>query len=90
MPTDEEMQQSETPMSDHVALFWRLLEEGKVRILIDTECPGFGDVGWYASSSFGNDVAKALVADRVALKAAEQVRNRPLYKSFPPIPDAKK
>ena len=56
-------QQAEAPMSDHVARFWKLLEEGKVRILVDSWCQGFGSHGWYASSSFSDDVAKSLVAN---------------------------
>lgn len=48
-------QAAETPMSDHVARFWRLLEEGRVRILVDSECPGFGGIGYYASASFGDE-----------------------------------
>lgn len=58
-----DQQAAETPMSDHVARFWRLLEEGRVRILVDSECPGFGGIGYYASASFGDDVAKALVTE---------------------------
>ena len=55
--------QAETPMSDHIARFWKLLAEGKVRILVDTETDGFGGRGYYTSSSFSDAVAKALVAD---------------------------
>jgi hypothetical protein len=52
-------------MADHIKRFWQLLEEGNVRILIDTHHPeGFGGAGHWSSSSFPDDVAKALVADR--------------------------
>jgi hypothetical protein len=60
--------QAETPMIDHVSRFWHLLETGEVRILIDTKCNGFGGTGWYDTSSFGDDVAKALVAERALNK----------------------
>lgn len=40
------------------------MKEGKVRILVDSWCAGFGGHGWYETSSFGDDVAKALIADR--------------------------
>lgn len=54
-----------TPMSDHVDRFWRLLEEGNVRILIDTYHPeGFGGEGHWTSSTFPDDVAKAILAER--------------------------
>lgn len=46
---------AKTPMSDHVARFWKLLAEHKVRITV--EC-----VDEYASSLFPDDVAKAVVA----------------------------
>lgn len=59
------MEATETPMRDHIAEFWRLLETEHVRILVDirrqTEA-----MTYYDSSSFGDDVAKALVADRAA------------------------
>lgn len=52
-------QATKTPMSDHLARFWNLLETEVVRILIDVKRNGYCD-----SSSFPNDVAKALVAER--------------------------
>jgi len=61
----------ETPMSDHVARFWQHLETETVRILIDLrrevghDAPDGPSVYW-DGASFGDDVAKALVADRVA------------------------
>ena len=62
-------QQAETPMSDHVARFWSLLATEHVRILIDikrvvgADGPD-GPITYWDGSSFSNDVAKALVADR--------------------------
>lgn len=55
----------ETPMRDHLERFWQLLGEGKVRILIDSHhAEGFGGTGHWTSSSFPDDVAKALLAER--------------------------
>lgn len=55
----------QTPMRDHVTEFWRILETEKVRVLIDMHQPdSFGGAGHWDSSSFSDDVAKALVADR--------------------------
>jgi hypothetical protein len=65
--TDE---QAQTPMSDHVAVFWQLLETEHVRILIDirrSHEPGSGVMYHWDSASFSDDVAKALVAERAAL-----------------------
>lgn len=59
---------TETPMADHLRQFWQLLAEGKVRVLIDTFHPeGFGGEGHWSSSSFPDDVAKALVAEHKRL-----------------------
>jgi hypothetical protein len=52
----------ETPMAEHVAHFWKLLAEGKVRVLVETYQEGCG--GHWNSSSFPDDVAKAIAADR--------------------------
>lgn len=69
--------QAETPMSDHVARFWRYLQTETVRILLDlkrtvgTDAPD-GPVVYWDGSSFGDDVAKALVADRERLTAENE------------------
>jgi hypothetical protein len=66
-------QAAQTPMSDHVARFWQLLSEGKVRILIDIHRPdSFGGLGHWDSSSFPDDVANALVAERQSLVGVER------------------
>lgn len=68
-------QACETPMSDHVARFWELLaQERRVHVRVDTfHQEWFGGQGEWASSGFGDDCAKALVAQRDALvKALEE------------------
>ena len=62
----------ETPTQDHIERFWRLLSEEKnVRILIDMHRPeSFGGAGHWDSSTFSNDIAKALVAERDHMRAA--------------------
>ncbi len=56
--------QAKTLMSDHVASFWRLLRTEHVRILIDIRRDhDEGQPPHWDSSSFGDDVAKALVMD---------------------------
>lgn len=50
---------AQTPMSDHVARFWKLLAEHKVHIVVDC-------VDENASSMFPDDVAKAVVADHAS------------------------
>ena len=63
-------QAAETPMSDHVARFWKYLETEHVRILVEmkrtvgTDAPD-GPVEYWDASSFSDDIAKALVRDRV-------------------------
>jgi hypothetical protein len=52
---------AKTPMSDHLAQFWQLLETEHVRILIDIKRDA-GGVPYWDAASFGDDVAKALVA----------------------------
>lgn len=49
---------AQTPMSDHVAEFWRLLETETVRIVLDLKRDGYWD-----GSTFSDDVAKALVSE---------------------------
>jgi hypothetical protein len=57
--------QAETPMSDHIESFWNLLANEYVRILIDIRRDhDEGQPPHWDSSSFGNDVAKALAAER--------------------------
>jgi hypothetical protein len=68
----------ETPMAEHVARFWKLLAEGQVRVLVETHHEGCG--GHWNSSSFPDDVAKAIAADRretlEALKGVVAVSDR--------------
>lgn len=59
-----------TPMSDHVAEFWRLLGEGYVSILVEVRRDGEQMSHW-DSSRFPNDVAKALIEDRRPTPAAD-------------------
>ena len=59
----------ETPMSDHIAEFWHLLETEHVRILIDirrSHEPGSGVMYHWDSASFPDDTAKAIAADHRA------------------------
>lgn len=51
----------ETPMAEHVARFWKLLADGKVRILVETYHEGCGGHG--NSSNFPDDVAKAIATE---------------------------
>jgi hypothetical protein len=53
---------AETPMADHVAHFWNLLETEHVRILVDLRRENSGGVYW-DGTSFSDSVAKALVSD---------------------------
>jgi hypothetical protein len=53
----------ETPMSDHVSNFWDLLALGQVRVMVETFHEGCG--GHWDSASFPDDVAKAIVQERV-------------------------
>lgn len=57
---------AETPLSDHVEQFWRILEENHVRILIDLrrivgEDSPDGPVTYWDGAAFSDDVAKELV-----------------------------
>jgi hypothetical protein len=70
-------QACETPMSDHIARFWRYLETEHVRILLDLRRKTSGAVYW-DGSSFSDAVAKALVADREALLEALQLQKAAL------------
>lgn len=62
-------QSAETPMSEHVARFWRHLETETVRVMVDLkrtighDAPDGPSVYW-DGASFSDDVAKALVAER--------------------------
>lgn len=56
-------QACETPMSDHIARFWRHLTEEHVRILLDLR-RNTSSVIYWDGASFSNDVAKALVKER--------------------------
>lgn len=65
----------ETPMSDHVARFWNILEtERYVRLVIDMQRPTERGHYW-DSSLFGDDCAKTLVVDRQRM-SAENARLR--------------
>ena len=79
-------QAGETPMSDRVALFWKYLETEHVRILLDLRREIDNGVVYWDSSSFSDAVAKALVADRMALRerVTDAVRST-LEKSAPGI-----
>lgn len=71
---------TETPMVDHLRRFWQLLAEGKVRILVDSFHPeGFGGTGHWSSSSFSDDVAKALMAEH------EELAHPPIRFDLPPL-----
>jgi len=66
-----------TPMSDHIAAFWHLLETEHVRILVDIrvdhdDYPEGGPRYHWDSASFSNEFAKALITSRQA--AAPQGR----------------
>jgi hypothetical protein len=67
--------QCETPMSDHVARFWQLVREFEVRIVVDQMTAGFGGKGFYATSIFSNDTAKAILSTNEKL-TAENARLR--------------
>lgn len=54
------------PMSEHVERFWRYLETETVRVLVDKRREMGNGCVYHDSSSFPDDVAKALVADRKA------------------------
>ncbi len=55
---------AETPMADHVANFWHLLETETVRILVNIRRESSSMGIYWDGASFPDDVAKALVADR--------------------------
>lgn len=71
--------QCETPMSDHVARFWQLVREFEVRIVVDQMTDGFGGKGFYATSIFSNDAAKAILSTNEKL-TAENARLREAHK----------
>lgn len=64
-----DIQETATPLSDHVARFWRYLETETVRILLDLkrtvglDAPD-GPIVYWDGSSFSDDVAKSIVAER--------------------------
>jgi hypothetical protein len=64
-----------TPMSDHVARFWKCLETETVHIVVDmkrvvgADAPD-GPVAYWDGATFSDDIAKALVADRARHRAA--------------------
>lgn len=69
-------QACETPMSDHVADFWKLIETEHVRILVDIRRDhDEGQPPHWDSSSFSNDVAKALVAHRSVGRSVVYLRD---------------
>lgn len=69
MTENADLQQAETPLSDHVARFWRILKtEACVRILVDMQ-RGSGGMPYFDSANFPDQVAKALVEDRNQLAA---------------------
>lgn len=80
----------ETPMSDHVARFWRLLEDEHVRILLDlkrtvgADAPD-GPVVYWDGATFSDDVAKALVADRAAIERLQAALEEVVYMAGMPI-----
>ena len=61
--TDGVSEAAVTPMIDHVARFWRLLETEHVRLLVDAK-RGLGDFEYFDSSSFPDNVAKAILEQR--------------------------
>jgi len=64
----------ETPMFDHVVRFWELLADEHVRILIDIRRDhDEGQPPHWDSASFSNDVAKAIVADKIQGREANIV-----------------
>lgn len=67
-------QASETPMHEHVASFWRLLETEHVRISVDIR-RDTGSVIYWDGSSFPDTVAKAIVADRLAVPSPSVPRD---------------
>ncbi len=72
-PWTPETASAETPMSDHVAQFWRHLETETVRVLVDLkrtighDAPDGPSVYW-DGASFSDVVAKALVAENKRLR----------------------
>jgi len=58
----------ETPMSDHIERFWKLLRTSHVRILVENRVDhDEGQPSHWDSSSFPDDVAKALAAEHEML-----------------------
>lgn len=62
--------QTETPMSDHITHFMRTLQEPHVRILVDMRRDHEDGSHHWDSSSFGDDVAKA-IATRIEQLTAD-------------------
>ncbi|MFA7282423.1 MAG: hypothetical protein WC100_20240 [Sterolibacterium sp.] len=92
-PSRDEMLAAETPVRDHVAYFWQLLSTEHVRIRVDFrreighDAPDGPTVYW-DSSSFSNDVAKALLAERLAVSASDgDQKQTPLTKQELPGAD---
>jgi hypothetical protein len=77
-----DIQQAETPLSDHVARFWKHLETETVRITLDLkrtighDAPNGPTVYWDCAT-FSDDVAKALVAQRGKTTIPETTNAKP-------------
>lgn len=69
--TLNEMGACEPSLKDHVSCFYGLLRDEHVRIRLDIKRTVSDGVTYFDSTSFPNDVAKAIVADR-ALSLAPQ------------------
>ncbi len=63
-------EQAKTPMSDHIQHFWSAISEPHVRILVDMRRDHEDGSFHWDSSSFGDDVAKALVGSRASAPQA--------------------
>lgn len=78
-PSRDERLAAETPVRDRVAYFWQLLSTEHVRIRVDLrreighDAPDGPTVYWDCSS-FSNDVAKALLAECLAVSASDGVQ----------------
>ena len=64
-------------VSEHVKRFWHYLETETVRILVDKRREMENGCVYHDSSSFSNDVAKALVADRKNLHGWQPIATAP-------------
>lgn len=57
-------QAAETPMSDHIARFWDLLQTERVHVIVNIErCHDEGTEPHWDVSTFGDEVMKAIAAD---------------------------